>query len=114
MPSPNHFTSVDVPLSTGAVLEGQVSREFGGAMQGVAGVTLELREVSSGRRRSIVTFTDGSFYTLGVRPGEYELTVGTRTLELLRQTAEPLRFAVAPDGTAPAGLEIRLVPAPAR
>ena len=114
MPSPNHFTSVDVPLSTGAVLEGKVAREFGGGLQGVAGVTLELREINSGRRRSIVTFTDGSFYALGVRPGEYELVVGPRTLELLRQTADPLRFTILPDGAAPGGLDIRLVPAAAR
>ena len=61
-----------------------------------------------------MTFTDGTFYALGVRPGEYELVVGPRTLELLRQAAEPLRFTILPDGAAPSGLDIRLVPAPAR
>ncbi|HEU4829167.1 MAG TPA: hypothetical protein VFT04_08220 [Gemmatimonadales bacterium] len=110
MPSPNHFTAVDVPLSTGAVLEGKVVRAFGGGLQGVAGATLELREQRTGRRRSVVTFTDGSFYMLGVPPGEYALEVGPRTLELLRQTAEPLRFTVSFDGVAPANLELRLAP----
>jgi hypothetical protein len=112
LPSPNHFTGVDVPLSTGAVLEGQVARAFGGSLLGVAGATLELREIGTGRRRTVVTFTDGTFYILGVRPGEYELAVGPRTLELLRQSAEPLRFTVTPEGAAPATLDIRLVPAP--
>jgi hypothetical protein len=111
LPSPNHFTGVDVPLSTGAVLEGRLVRAFGGSLQGVAGATLELREQRTGRRRSAVTFTDGSFYMLGVPQGEYALEVGARTLDLLRQSAEPLRFIIGPDGEAPAGLEIRLVPA---
>lgn len=111
LPSPNHFTGVDVPLSTGAVLEGRLVRAFGGSLQGVAGATLELREQRSGRRRSVVTFTDGSFYMLGVPQGQYSLEVGPRTLDLLRQSAEPLRFTIGPDGAAPAGLEIRLVPA---
>ncbi len=111
LPSPNHFTDVDLPLSIGAVLEGRVVRAFGGGMQGVAGATLELREVSTGRRRSVVTFTDGSFYMLGIPQGRYELQVGPRTLDLLRQTAEPLRFTVSPEGEAPAGLELRLAPA---
>ena len=113
LPSPNHFTGVDVPLSTGAVLEGTVVREFGGRREGVAGATLELREIRTGRRQRVVTFTDGTFYLLGVRPGDYELAVGPRTLELLRQSAEPLRFTVTPDGVAPAGLDIRLAAAPA-
>jgi hypothetical protein len=113
MPSPNHFTSVDVPLSTGAVIEGKVVREFGGALQGVPGVTLELKETGTGRLRRVVTFTDGAFYLLGVRPGEYELVVGSRTLQLLRQTAEPRRFTVTPEGTVAGDLDILLVPAPA-
>jgi hypothetical protein len=111
LPSPNHLTGVDVPLSTGAVLEGRLVRAFGGSLQGVAGATLELREQRTGRRRSVVTFTDGSFYMLGVPQGEYALEVGARTLDLLRQSAEPLRFTIGQDGEAPAGLEIRLVPA---
>ncbi len=114
LPAPNHFTGVDVPLSMGAVLEGRVTRKFGGGAQGVAGVTLELRDVATGRRRSIVTFTDGTFYMLGVPPGDYELAVGARTLELLRQAAEPVRFTVAPDGGVRASLDIRLAPGPAR
>ena len=114
IPSPNHFTGVDVALGTGAVLEGKVSREFAGALQGVPGATLELRETRSGRRRTVVTFTDGTFYMLGVRPGEYELAVGPRTLELLRQTADPVRFTVTPAGETPGNLQLRMVPAPAR
>ncbi len=112
LPAPNSFTAVDVPLTMGAVLEGRVTRAFGGTMQGVAGATLELTERRSGRRRTITTFTDGSFYALGVTPGEYELAVGQRLLELWQVDAEPRWFVIGPDGEAPASLELTIVPKP--
>lgn len=112
LPAPNRFMAVDVPLATGAVLEGQVTREVAGKRQGVAGATLVLTELLTGRRRVINTFTDGTYYALGVTPGEYELSVGARILELLRATANPRRFVVTPDGTGPASLELTLIPRP--
>lgn len=110
LPSPNHFTGVDVPLVTGAVLEGQVNRAFGGSVQGVPGATLVLVERRSGRRRQIHTFSDGTFYALGVTPGEYELTIAERVLDLLQVSAEPRWFVVGPDGSGPAALELTLTP----
>jgi hypothetical protein len=109
LPAPNSFTAVDVPIRTGAVLEGQVTREFGGELQGVAGATLVLTERHTGRRRTINTFTDGTFYALGVTPGEYELAVGDRLLDLLQMKAEPRRFVVEPDGSGPGQLEFTLI-----
>ncbi len=112
LPAPNSFTAVDVPLTMGAVLEGQVTRDFGGKRQGVAGATVVLTERRSGRRRTITTFTDGSFYALGVTPGEYELAVGERLLELLQVDAEPRWFVVGPDGEGPGSLELTIHPRP--
>jgi hypothetical protein len=112
LPTPNAFTAVDVPLTMGAVLEGRVTRSFGGTLQGVAGATLVLTERRTGRRRSITTFTDGSFYALGVTPGEYELAVGQRLLDLWRVDAEPRWFVVGPDGEGPALLEFTIVSRP--
>src|SRR5690606_16661248 len=111
IPSPNHFTMVNVPLRNGAVIEGRVTRAFGGELQGVAGATVEVIDSRHGHRRHTATFTDGAFYLLGVAPGEYEIRVGERTLELLGQTAAPVPFRVLPDGTGPAPVSIRLEPA---
>ena len=43
-------------------------RRFGQGTQGVAGAALVLREEHTGRERGVTTFTDGSYYLLGVRP----------------------------------------------
>ena len=112
MPAPNHFTAVDIPLLTGAVLEGRVAREFGGRLQGVGGVSLLLTDRRTGRERRLATFTDGTFYTLGITPGEYELSVAPRLLELLRVAAEPVRLLVPAGGASPPPAEVLLVPRP--
>ena len=110
-PGPNRYTVVDIPLVMGSVVEGRVVRRFGDSLQGVAGATLTLRD-QAGQERSVATFSDGSFYLLGVRPGEYILTVDARVLDLLRMDAEPRRFNVTTAGTGPDSIDLLLSPRP--
>jgi hypothetical protein len=76
----------------------------------VGGATLILTERRSGTRRTLVTFNDGAFYLMGVKPGDYELTVDAQVLEALAVDAEPLRFSLSPTphGIGRSDLEIRL------
>jgi hypothetical protein len=64
----------------------------------------------SGERRVFRTFGDGSFYLMGVRPGDWELTVDPKCLELLHAGAEPMHLTVKPDpqGASIDGLTIEL------
>ncbi|OLC86072.1 MAG: hypothetical protein AUI86_10420 [Gemmatimonadetes bacterium 13_1_40CM_3_66_12] len=57
-----------------------------------------------------MTFNDGGFYLMGVKPGDYELSVDERVLDALAVDAEPLRFTLAPtaNGIGRDGLELRL------
>ena len=77
---------------------------------GVGGVTLLVTERRSGSHRTLVTFNDGGFYLMGVKPGDYELTVDPRVLDALVVDAEPLRFSLAPtaNGIGRSDLEVRL------
>lgn len=110
-PAPNRYTVVDIPVVMGSVVEGRVVRRFGDSLQGVAGATLTLRD-QAGLERSVATFSDGSFYLLGVRPGEYTLTVDPRVLDVLRMEAEPRRFSVTSSGTGPDAVDLLLTPRP--
>ncbi len=111
VPGPNRFRLLDIPIVQAGVIEGRVRREDG---RGVGGITLRLRDRRSGVRRSIVTFSDGDFYALGVKPGEYELAVEERVLDVLGLTAEPQRFALVPTaaGVNLSGIELVLRPRP--
>src|SRR6266496_4229554 len=108
VPGPNRFRSLDIPVVEAGIIEGRVVRN--GA--GVGGVTLLLTERRSGTRRTLVTFNDGAFYLMGVKPGDYELTVAAQVLDALAVDAEPLRFSLAPtaNGIGRSDLELRLKP----
>ena len=108
VPGPNRFRSLDIPVVESGIIEGRVVRN--GA--GVAAVTLFLTDRRSGARRTLVTFNDGAFYLMGVRPGDYELTVSEQVLDALAVDAEPLRFSLAPtaNGIGRSDLELKLKP----
>lgn len=110
VPGPNRYRRLDVPVVQAGVIEGRVLRD--GTGRGVGGVTLILTERRSGARRTLVTFTDGAFYLMGVKPGEYELAIPAEVLDVLGLTAAPLRFTLAPgaEGVGRADLELVLRP----
>src|SRR6266480_2874738 len=108
VPGPNRFRSLDIPVVEAGVIEGRVVR----SSAGVGGVTLILIDRRSGTSRRLVTFNDGAFYLMGVKPGDYELTVEAQVLDALAVDAEPLRFSLAPtaNGIGRSNLELRLKP----
>jgi hypothetical protein len=108
VPGPNTFRSLDIPVVEAGVIEGRVVRN-GSA---VGGVTLLLTDRRTGTQRTLVTFNDGAFYLMGVKPGEYELSVDARVLDALAVDAEPVRFSLAPtaDGIGRSDLVVRLKP----
>src|SRR5574341_1813322 len=107
VPGPNRFRALDLSIVQAGVIEGTVRGATG---RGVGGVTLLLTERRTLARRTLVTFTDGAFYLLGVKPGDYELTVEPRVLDALGVTADPGRFSLTPgvEGVGRAGIEVLL------
>jgi hypothetical protein len=108
VPGPNRYRSLDIPIVESGIVEGRVVRN--GA--GIGGVTLVLADRRTGGRREFVTFNDGGFYLMGVKPGDYELSVQPQVLDALAVDAEPLRFTLAstPTGIGRSDLVIRLTP----
>lgn len=106
VPGPNRFRSLDIPVVEAGVIEGRVLRND----QGMGGVTLILTDRRMGTRRTLVTFNDGAFYLMGVKPGDYELAVAQTVLDALASDAEPLRFSLAPtpNGVGRSDLVLRL------
>src|SRR6267154_859209 len=106
VPGPNRFRSLDIPVVGSGVIEGRVLRNNAG----VGGVTLILTDRRTGARRALVTFNDGAFYLMGVKPGDYELTGEEQVLDALAVDAEPVRFSLAPtpNGIGKSDLEVRL------
>ena len=108
VPGPNRFRSLDIPVVESGVIEGKVVRSG----SGVGGVTLDLIDRRSGTRRTLVTFSDGAFYLMGVKPGDYELVVQPQVLDALASDAEPLQFNLGPtpNGIGRSDLVVQLKP----
>jgi hypothetical protein len=107
---PNRFRSVDIPIVPAGVIEGLVVRQTVDSTVPVPGLRLLLRRHGSSQTVQLVTFSDGGFYLIGVKPGTYELSVDPTTLARLELSASPIGFAMpsSADGATVDGLELRL------
>jgi hypothetical protein len=107
---PNRFRGLDIPVAPGGVIEGRLLRSAAGGQVPVAGVQLQLKHKGSREQRQLITFSDGDFYLIGVRPGEYELSVDPNALARLGLTGEPLSFTMpaSAEGATVEGLELHL------
>jgi hypothetical protein len=65
---------------------------------------------ASGEQRVISTFSDGGFYVMGLRPGEWEVSVDKRCLGALHASADGAKFTIKSDveGDSVSGLTIEL------
>jgi len=104
-PGPNRYRIVDLPIAPGGVIDGRVVRATDSV--GVAGVTLLLTNRATGSVRRITSFSDGDFYVMGVKPGEYDLAVDPATT---LGSGPPIRVVMEsnPDGATVSGLVVRL------
>jgi hypothetical protein len=107
VPGPNSYDAVDVALLPASEAAGQVVMGDGVA---VGGVSVLLRHVGSGGVTRVTTFSDGVFYAVGLRPGEYEALVPNEVLDLLKARQTPARFRVdpSPGGGVVEGIVLRL------
>lgn len=99
---------MDIPIAPGGVIDGLVMRALDAT--GVAGVTMLLRHVATGDERAFTSFSDGEFYLMGIRPGDYELTVSDETAARLGLSASVVRFRMeaSAEGAAVSGLRVIL------
>jgi hypothetical protein len=111
-PGPNQFRDLDMPIAPAGLIEGHVYRPSATGPVGLGGVTLFVTDRKSGVRRNVVTFSDGDFYLMGIKPGEYEITVAESVTSRLRLTAEPVRFTMkaSREGESLEGIEVELKP----
>lgn len=93
---PNQFKSIDIPFYVAGELSGKVHRQSGGEPHPVSGLRVHVDQVDGDYGTTLSTFSDGSFYYLGLPPGMYEARVDSAQLEILSATSAPIvrRFEV--------------------
>lgn len=95
---PNQFKQLDIPFYFTGILEGMVYRQFSNNRQPLSGVRIFLESTDDFFTKELRTFSDGSFYTYEVPPGDYRLFIDSEQLEYLDSFSEPdtLLFTVEP------------------
>ena len=94
---PNQFKPVEIPFYISGVIEGNVYRYVNQEKTvAVPGLKLQLTREDSDFYQELRTFSDGSFYSYEVPPGNYKLTVDQSQLDILDVVATPnsLEFEV--------------------
>ncbi len=90
---PNGFKNINVPCYTAGVVEGNVFRNNGIHTSGLAGVKIHIMRKDSSYSEEIPVFNDGSFYKMGVPPGEYIAYVDSMQCALLKVQPDNRTFA---------------------
>ena len=92
MPTPNLVRSMDVPIVIGGVLEGSLLLDQPSSRLLERPLPIVLTHRESGTRTVLESFSDGSFYRMGLRPGPYEATVEDSVMSRLGLRADTVRF----------------------
>lgn len=110
VPSPNSYRVLDLPLIESGVIEGRVLREVEGTVMPAGILVLVLTDLETGEQCEITTFSDGEFYLLGVRPGEYRLSVRPDFVDSSAEMAKPvpIRVDATPGGASLGGIELTI------
>ncbi len=100
MPTPNLIQGADVPVVIGGVIEGMLVMAGPSSHPVSRPLAIELTELKSGSRTIVESFTDGTFYRMGLRPGHYQATVPPGFTAGSGLVADTLRFELTPGRSA--------------
>ncbi len=112
---PNRFKKVEIPFYMSGVVEGTVERLYeNGRQSGIAGLKVLISSNDGDFLKEIRTFSDGSFYSFEIPPGDYTIRVDQSQLEILdakvRDSLPTFEVRAIPEGDFIEGLNIVLVP----
>lgn len=117
---PNQFKLIEIPFYMTGVVDGMVHKISGDDKEGLSGIRLFLTQINvppgvEPFTEEIRTFSDGSFYSYEIPPGDYELEVDPTQVEFLNVLPDPdkLTFTIRSlaNGDFAEGLELNLFPA---
>lgn len=109
---PNRFKVIDLPFYVSGVIEGTVLRENEGATAPVSGMRLVVRQLDGDYEERVPIFFDGSYYQMGLPPGDYEIQVDPVQLERIGAVSKPgtrrFEIRITRDGDYVDGLDFLL------
>jgi hypothetical protein len=95
---PNSAKNIEIPFYIAGEIDGRVYRKFGDSKSPVAGIKIEIKEQKDDKVISFSTYSDGTFYYFGLRPGTYSASIDESHLEILgiKNKVKPIEFTIKP------------------
>ena len=85
----NYVKNIDVPFYSVSEVSGNVSRILDVASSPISGLKVHIEGVDNEQNITVTTFSDGSFYYFGLRPGTFKIYINKEQLEYLNYMAIP-------------------------
>lgn len=86
---PNRYKPIEIPFFMSGVIEGSVKMKNRNQQRALAGVTVNLRQMDGDFNKTMRTFSDGTFYTYEVPPGQYTVKIDSSQLAFLNARSKP-------------------------
>ncbi len=97
---PSSRELIDIPCYMTGSVDGQVVIKKDSTEKGQSGLKIHLKNLASGEINTIKVFSDGSFYQMGIMPGDYSVYVDSIQLKLLKCISDPADniISIGPSG----------------
>ncbi len=113
---PNRFKRLEIPLYRSGTISGYVLMANNETELGLGGVRLMLKDQKGKMVKTLRTFSDGSFFAMGVIPGTYHIEIDAVQLNFLDKYSSPrvktLTVKPLADGDLVENIIFRLVDSP--
>ncbi|MCF6268386.1 MAG: hypothetical protein L3J41_01605 [Melioribacteraceae bacterium] len=95
---PNTVKNIDIPFYIAGEIDGKVSRKIGNSYSNIGGIKIYIKNINDEKVETVVTFSDGSYYYFGLRPGNYIAYVDEKQLKIIgiKKRVEPIEFTISP------------------
>jgi hypothetical protein len=91
---PNYVKNVDVPFYSVSEISGDVNRYSDIIKSPLSGIKIHIEGVDNDQKITVNTFSDGSYYYYGLRPGSFKIYVDKEQLEYLGNISIPGEYVL--------------------
>lgn len=95
-PSPNKFTRIQVPIVVHGEVSGQVETEGDIDLRSLSGVEVHIVSLEESFKEVVRTYSGGSFYLVGLKPGDYMATLNSGRLarQSIKAVGDSVSFTI--------------------
>ncbi len=95
---PNSVKNIEVPFYIAGEIDGKVLRKVGNTSTPISGIKLHIKNISDGSIKSVSTYSDGTYYYFGLRPGKYIAYLDENHIQILgiKKEVKPFEFEIKP------------------